>query len=707
MADMLKFRKGTYAQINAAPKAAGTIYIAKDEKAMYVDIDASTRIRIGDFIRVASIDDIPQPYSETAVYYVENANALLGYKDGTWKQINGTEELVTRITNVETTIGEHSTDIANLKAAIGMGEDGNVEGLGGRVTTLENTVGDSTKGLVKTSADHTAELEKLNGASTVAGSVAEAKKAGTDAQAAANQAATAAAGAQAAADAAQATADSKVTMAQVEAKNYATKDDAQGYANAVQGATTKTVAEAVSAASAAQKSADDAGVAASAAQAKADSAYTLAEGKTTMAEVEEKGYATEAVAEGFAKAVQGSTDKTVKDALDAAAAADTKAGNAATAAAGAQTKADQAYDLAAGKATLDEVKGLNYATKSEAEGYASAVQGATEHTVADAMAAASAADTKAGNAATAASGAQSTADQAVLDAAAALAEAQKKTTMAAVEAKGYALDADAQQYAKNVQGNTDKTVKDALDAASAADTKAAGAATAAQNAQTAAEARVLTTDFNSFKESNTVAIADAKKAGTDAAIAAGNAQTTANEAKTAAATNATAINGVDARVAAIEEDYLVAKDLADAKAALEAKIESEIDAANSMTYIGGVASVSDLPATAPIGDTYVLTASSGGNFAGDLFIATAKEGYKEDAETGLLPADGILWTRVQTGYDASLEQKIETVDGKIQLSSLTGGDNGSIEFASTGSATVSVADNVVTVGMAWEDFSNT
>ena len=66
------------------------------------------------------------------------------------------------------------------------------------------------------------------------------------------------------------------------------------------------------------------------------------------------------------------------------------------------------------------------------------------------MAAASAADTKAANAATVASGAQSTADQAVSDAAAALAKANEKTTMAEVEAKGYALDSDAQQYAKNV-----------------------------------------------------------------------------------------------------------------------------------------------------------------------------------------------------------------------------------------------------------------
>lgn len=630
MADMLKFRKGTLAQINSATKSAGTIYIAKDEKAMYVDVSDSERIRIGDFVRVATVSDIPFPYSETAIYYVENDNALLGYKDGKWSQINGTEALVTRISNVETTVASHATDIANLKAAIGMGEDGNVEGLGGRVAVLEGVVGNASKGLVKTSADHTAELEKLNGAATVAGSVAEAKKAGTDAAQVAGQAATAAGAAQARADSAYTLAESKVTMTQVENKNYATKTEAEGYAKAVQGSTTKTIAEAVSAAATAQNAAEAANTAAGAAQAKADSAYTLAESKTTMADVEKK----------------------------------------------------------------------DYATKAIAQGYANAVQGATENTVADAMAAASAADTKAANAATAASGAQSTADQAVSDAAAALAKANEKTTMAEVEAKGYALDSDAQQYAKNVQGNTTKTVKDAIDAAAAADTKAAGAATAAQNAQTAAEARVLTTDFNSFKESNTEAINSAKAEGAEGQRLANAAQTTANEAKTAAGNNATAISGIDARVAAIEKDYLVEQDLTDAKAVLEKQIANQINAANSMTYIKGVSASSELPATAKVGDTYVVSAPFSSYFAGDLLIATGEE----DEDTGEIINP--TWTHVKTGYDASLEQKIVTTeDGKIQLTSLVGNNNGAITFSATGSASVDVANNTVTIGMVWEDFN--
>ena len=119
MADMLKFRKGTLAQINAADKVAGTIYIAKDEKAMYVDISDNERIRIGDLIRVSSVDKIEPPFSTTSLYYVEDQNALLGYDGTEWKQINGTEVLEDRLDTVEGTVAGHTSDIKNLSDYVG------------------------------------------------------------------------------------------------------------------------------------------------------------------------------------------------------------------------------------------------------------------------------------------------------------------------------------------------------------------------------------------------------------------------------------------------------------------------------------------------------------------------------------------------------------------------------------------------------------
>lgn len=77
--------------------------------------------------------------------------------------------------------------------------------------------------------------------------------------------------------------------------------------------------------------------------------------------------------------------------------------------------AKDASDLAKTKATLDEVKGLNYATKTEAEDYAKAVQGNTTETVESAYAKAAGAETKANNAQDAADAAQGTADQAIAE----------------------------------------------------------------------------------------------------------------------------------------------------------------------------------------------------------------------------------------------------------------------------------------------------
>ena len=47
MANVL-FKKGLLAGLKDAPIKEGTIYVTTDERAMYLDIDAYTRIRLGD-----------------------------------------------------------------------------------------------------------------------------------------------------------------------------------------------------------------------------------------------------------------------------------------------------------------------------------------------------------------------------------------------------------------------------------------------------------------------------------------------------------------------------------------------------------------------------------------------------------------------------------------------------------------------------------
>ena len=247
---MVAFKKGLLANLPAT-KTAGTFYVTTDERAMYLDVDASTRIRLGDFQEFATVDALtanPNP-NTTALYYVSDINCLAKWNGSKYIQINrdtgmtsvevtgGGNALTAAVYDadgrkltltkgatymtaadvdgkISTAVGALGSDAegnayANVKDYVdaktsGIASDAALTALGERVTTAEGEI----DALQTAIAD--------GGSVTVA--IADAKKAGTDA-------ATAAA-------AAQATADSKTTMAEVEAKNYATKTEAQGYANA-------------------------------------------------------------------------------------------------------------------------------------------------------------------------------------------------------------------------------------------------------------------------------------------------------------------------------------------------------------------------------------------------------------------------------------------------------------------------------------------
>ena len=230
-------------------------------------------------------------------------------------------------------------------------------------------------------------------------------------------AATAAANAQTKADSAYNLADTKTTMEAVEAKNYATKGEAQDMADAVLGsdgdaATANTVFGAKAAAKAAHDAADDAATAAAnaktqadkgvedaaAAQAKADSAYELAQ--TAQSNANDRVLKSEF--ETFKTNNTTAINEAKQAGLDGQAAAVTADGKAVAA----QNRADAAYTLAEGKTTMAEVEAKNYATKSEAQEMANNVlgntsDGSSDKTVygahaaaAEALAAAVAADEK-------------------------------------------------------------------------------------------------------------------------------------------------------------------------------------------------------------------------------------------------------------------------------------------------------------------------
>ena len=159
------------------------------------------------------------------------------------------------------------------------------------------------------------------------------------------------------------------------------------------------------------------------------------------------------------------------------------------------------------------------------------------------------------------------------------------------------------------------------------------------------------------------------------------------------------LDGADTVEGSVKQQIKVAKE------ALQAEIDADIRAANAMEFIDGVANSSALPATAKNGDTYVaegaFTLNGSQVLPGDLLIATGSE----DVDTGLITNP--TWRIVHTGYDATLEQTLKTVDGKIQLTSAVGNaNNGAVTFeAKVGtSATVAVANNTVTIGIEWDNF---
>lgn len=65
----------------------GQFIVNTAERSIYVDV-GTERLRIGDFIRVATINDLPATACETALYLVEGINCLCYYNGTSWTQIN-------------------------------------------------------------------------------------------------------------------------------------------------------------------------------------------------------------------------------------------------------------------------------------------------------------------------------------------------------------------------------------------------------------------------------------------------------------------------------------------------------------------------------------------------------------------------------------------------------------------------------------------
>ena len=214
---MVNFKKGLLANLPAT-KTAGTFYVTTDERAMYLDVDASTRIRLGDFQEFATVDALKANANPntSALYYISDINCLAKWNGSEYVQINkdtgmtsvevaGEGNAITaavydatgrKLTltkgatymtaadvdgKISTAVGTLGNDAegnayANVKAYVdaktsGIASDAALSALSGRVDTAEEKI---------TALE---DANKEGGA--VASAIADAKKAGTDAKSAA------------------------------------------------------------------------------------------------------------------------------------------------------------------------------------------------------------------------------------------------------------------------------------------------------------------------------------------------------------------------------------------------------------------------------------------------------------------------------------------------------------------------------------------
>ena len=163
MAINVQFKRGPLSTLSSQSIKDGTIYVTTDEHAMYLD-HGTQRIRLGDFIPVDTIEDLPSAghVYETAMYYVKTNNILARWDktNSRWIQINkagvvgvestGSGNIISDITTVvandgtlklritKTTVAS-ADDLANLAARVSTNED-NIGNLQTDVTTFKGGV---------------------------------------------------------------------------------------------------------------------------------------------------------------------------------------------------------------------------------------------------------------------------------------------------------------------------------------------------------------------------------------------------------------------------------------------------------------------------------------------------------------------------------------------------------------------------------------
>lgn len=239
--NMIKFLRGSVANLPQTA-TAGAVYFTKDE-GLYLGLEDGTYHRYGDFIIVADVASLPAAGAhETCMYYCESENILAKWSGTEWTQINKQKTLAelggvaksvydAKIALLEKADTDNATAIAELDAYVGDIPTGYTETnvVAYINKKAEETLAAAQGGSSETAASVKQQLDNYKSENDTR--VENAEKAIDAIEADYLKAADKTELAEDIATA-QATADGKTTMAEVEAKNYATKTEAQGYADA-------------------------------------------------------------------------------------------------------------------------------------------------------------------------------------------------------------------------------------------------------------------------------------------------------------------------------------------------------------------------------------------------------------------------------------------------------------------------------------------
>lgn len=646
----LLFKKGTYNDfknnvVTGSNAVEGAFYVTEDEGGLYLGISNGKVKRIqGTVLFFDTLEqftnEVAPPYSTDVLYFIAEKEALVRWTGEAtkWKQLNATaSEVTTSLNNLQLQI-----DNVNKTAGDALPKAGGT--MTGAIAMSNNKI----TGLGTPAADTDAATKKYvdDGDATLLGASTDAAGASTIH------------GALKAAQNAQTTANTGVTNA-----------------------------------GAAQTSADKA-------QKRADEAHALAETKTTMSDVEAKGYATTTEAQGYANAVQGTAgdESTVVTVYGARALANQGIQDAAAAQRVADAAVKRAGDTMTGTLNMGSNKITNLAAPT------ADTDAATKKYVDDAKDAAIAASNLVQGNVNTLTGTVNGIDTRLGSAESTI--GSHTTELGKINSKN---------------SEQDTAIDDAKKAAAAAQKTA-------NEATTNANSRVLQTVFDNFKNTTytndinginsrlgateTVANGALQKAGGDIT---GTVNLTGNGKITNVPTPTA--NGDAVNKKYVDDGVQAAKDYAD----------SQIAANDAMTFIDVLTKADGLPiekGKANVGDTYKvgeqLNVIVGKDEKGDPILTAAKVG---DLFINNASSDDSIpnWVHISSGYEDDYLQKLRVSNGTIFITDgVNDTYNNVVQALGLGTITVSgdVSSNVtvdteidansnitVTVSMEWGSFS--